>query len=194
MWAELPDIMHRKLSFAFFLMICACSFGQRYNEGSSPIELPEFVYESNRLKALHLLAYVREYSSITTYTDTVSMYREKLVDYMIPPRKKSRFKGWRIPRILSSRSYYHFINDQGLDSVSSLYNQHFSWSDWVGLPPTVELPERLRYAENASDTLFGKYSATEIWNLTNDTVSVRVDVLADTVSKRWVPTMSQFFL
>lgn len=188
-------VMKRRPIITFILTLAfhIFSFGQRESAEPSPIELREFVYESNRLKALHVLAYVREYSTISTYTDTVAMFREKLVDYMIAPRKKSRFNGWRTPRVLSSRSYYRFTDDRGLDSVSNRYNQHFSWSDWIGLPPPVELPARLRAAEYAGDTVRGKYSAAEIWNLTHDTLSVRVDVLADTAGRKWVPSMSRFF-
>lgn len=39
--------------------------------------LPEVVIESRQHKLLHLLAYVREYSTLTTYTDTVFLFREK---------------------------------------------------------------------------------------------------------------------
>ena len=35
------------------------------------MELPEFVVESRQKKVLHVLAYVREYSTLSTYTDTV---------------------------------------------------------------------------------------------------------------------------
>ena len=180
--------MKRRLAISIFFAIYVLSFGKM----DEPIELREFVYESHKLKALHILAYVREYSSISTYTDTVAMYREKLVDYMIPPRKKSRFNGWTIPRVLASRSYYRFTNAEGLDSVSDRYNHHFSWSDWIGLPRTVSLPESLRNADNALDTVMGKYSPAEIWSLTNDTVSVKVDALADTSAGKWAPTMSHF--
>ena len=37
-------------------------------------ELPEVVIESRRQRMLHILAYVREYSSLSTYTDTVFLF------------------------------------------------------------------------------------------------------------------------
>ncbi len=49
------------------------------------IQLPEVIVESGRHKVMHMLAYVREYSTLSTYTDTVSLFREKMVDYMLPP-------------------------------------------------------------------------------------------------------------
>lgn len=156
-------------------------------------ELPELVIETRDHKVLHMLAYVREYSSLTSYTDTVFMFREKMVDYMIPSGRKAKFKGWRSPRILSCRSYYRFTNDAGLDSVSDRSRHHFSWSDWMRVAPTAGLPPSLIDADCATDTLFGKYSATEIWSKNNSRVMVDVDVLADTASRKWVPNLSGFF-
>ena len=156
-------------------------------------ELPELVIETRDHKVLHMLAYVREYSSLTSYTDTVFMFREKMVDYMIPSGSKAKYRGWRSPRILACRSYYRFTNDVGLDSVSDRSRHHFSWSDWMGVAPTSGVPRSLRGADCASDTLFGKYSATEIWSKNNSRIMVDVDVLADTASRKWVPNISGFF-
>lgn len=155
--------------------------------------LPEVVVDSRKHKLLHVLAYVREYSTLTTYSDTITLYREKMVDYMLPLEARVKFKGWSVPRTLTSKSYYRFTDDNGLDSVSNLCNNHFSWSDWVGLAPTISLPRRLVYADNASDTLHGKYSPYEIWDKHFDKVTVNVDVLADTASRKWVPGFGGFF-
>ena len=64
-------------------------------------ELPEVLVGTRRHKVLHMLAYVREYSTLTTYSDTVFLFREKMVDYMLPSEKKRRVAGWRNPRVLS---------------------------------------------------------------------------------------------
>ena len=45
-------------------------------------ELPELMVKSGRDKILHILAYVREFSELTTYTDTVALFREKMVDFI----------------------------------------------------------------------------------------------------------------
>ena len=156
-------------------------------------ELPEFVYESKQHKVLHILAYVREYSTLTSYTDTIFLFREKMVDYMLPNDKKSRFKGWSVPRVLSSKSYYQFTNRMGLDSVSDRCNQHFSWADWVGMSPPAKIPGRIIDGTQANDTIPGKYSPTEIWAINDEHISLDVDVLADTSSRKWVPNLSNFF-
>ena len=88
-------------------------------------ELPEMVVESGKRRVLHMLAYVREYSTLSSYGDTVLLFREKMVDYMFVPDKKMRFKGWTIPRILKTKSYYRFTDGQGLDSVSDYCGRYF---------------------------------------------------------------------
>ena len=155
--------------------------------------LPEIVFESNQQKALHILAYVREYSTLSTYTDTVFLFREKMVDYMLPTDHNMRFRGWSTPRILKTKSYYRLTNSQGLDSVSDVSNHHFSWSDWIGIAPPSIMPSAIKQVETGSDTLRGKYSPTEVWIRNNDKVTVDVNVLADTTSRKWVPSLSGFF-
>ncbi len=155
--------------------------------------LPEVVVNASDRQVLHMLAYVREYSTLTTYTDTVTLYRDKWVDFMIPDKKKGRFKGWRLPRILSSSSYYHFSNSAGLDSVSDRFNQHFSWTDWVGVIDRVPVPLSIQNDAFSVDTVFGKYSPTETWLRKGRDITLDVNVLADTVSRRWMPNMSTFF-
>lgn len=156
-------------------------------------ELRELVVESEKQRVLHILAYAREYSTLTTYSDTVTMFREKMVDYMIPSSGKTKFKGWRIPRILKSKSYYRFSNNLRLDSVSDRCRNFFSWSDWVGLAPVRAVPRRLQLSEWAADTLRGKYSASEIWTRKEDRIDLNVDVLADSTGRKWVPGVAGFF-
>lgn len=160
--------------------------------GEYSTELPEMVVESRNHKVLHMLAYVREYSTLSTFTDTVFLFREKMVDYMVVPDRKSRFKGWNNPRILKSRSYYRFTDSHGLDSVSDASNHHFSWSDWVGLPPESALPRRMADGLVSSDTLRGKYSPAVMWSRNDSRVSVDINVVADTAGRRWVPGIAGF--
>ena len=178
----------KRILFTAILLSTIFAYGE-----DKIIELPEFVYESKQLKALHILAYVREYSSISTYTDTIFLFREKMVDYMLAPDKGTSFKGWNNPRVLTSESYYHFTNDHGLDSVSNHYNQHFSWSDWIGIAPKIPFPPKITRGQNVSDTIMGKYSACEIWHKTDEQVTTYVNVLAAPMARRWVPGLSHFF-
>ena len=156
-------------------------------------ELPEVIVESRRNRVLHILAYVREYSTLATYTDTVFLFREKMVDYMFSTDGETKFRGWSTPRILTCKSYYRFTDENGLDSVSDASHYHFSWSDWIGLEPKVSLPNKLRNTKIVTDTLHGKYSPTEIWDRIDDRLKIEIDVLSDTASRKWVPNLSGFF-
>lgn len=157
------------------------------------LELSEVVVEAKKHIYLHVIAYVREYSSLSTYTDTVFLFREKMVDFMLPKDDGAKFRGWHTPRVLNSKSYYRFTDLSGLDSVSDRCSHHFSWADWVGIAPVAPLPIHLMSADNATDTVRGKYSPTEIWNKSPERVSLDVNVLADTASRRWVPGLAHFF-
>jgi hypothetical protein len=159
----------------------------------NPAELPEVVIESRQHKVLHMLAYMREYSSLTTYTDTIFLFREKMVDYMLNPSLDAKFKGWSTPRVIKAKSYYRFTNQEGLDSVSDVCNHHFSWADWIGVTPTTAIPTTLHSTEIATDTVRGKYSPAEVWIKNNNRVMIDVDVLANSKSRKWVPNLSVFF-
>ena len=156
-------------------------------------ELPEVLIETKNRKLLHILAFVREYSVLSSYTDSVFLFREKMVDFILNPDKKSRYKGWANPRTLTSKSYYRFTNAQGLDSVSDECNYHFSWSDWIGIAPTTALPSVLAHEEYGTDTIMGKYPPAEIWTKRKDDVTVAVNVLADQSKREWVPNLTGFF-
>lgn len=156
-------------------------------------ELPEMIVESSRHRVLHILAYVREYSTLSTYTDTIFLFREKMVDYMLPSDNKVKFDGWSSPRVLTCKSYYRFTNNNGLDSVSDTSQHHFTWSDWIAIPPEVSMPMRIKSSRISADTLFGKYNPTEIWRRNNDRIRIDIDVLADTISRKWVPKLAYFF-
>lgn len=157
-------------------------------------ELPEFVVKTRKDKVLHMLAYVREYSMLSTYTDTVFLFREKMVDYMLGIDRKVKFKGWILPRVLTCRSYYRFTNSTGLDSVSDASPYHFSWSDWMGLAPSTVLPSVLRNVESGTDTLAGKYRPAEIWTKNNGALAVEIDGMAGQTGRNWAPWLSEYFI
>lgn len=157
------------------------------------MELDEVIVSGKQHKVLHMLGYVREYSTLTTYSDTVFLFREKMVDFMLTPDSRTRFKGWDNPRILKSKSYYRFMNSQGLDSVSSEGTYHFSWSDWISPILSPQLTPAIRDTLATTDTVQGRNRPTEIWTRHRDNISVAVNVLADNASRRWVPRLSGFF-
>ena len=157
------------------------------------IELRPAVVSTSLQRVLSLTAYVREYSTLSSRSDTVFLFREKMVDFLLAPAGKSRVKGWTLPRILASKSYYRFTNSAGLDSVSDRCSHYFSWADWIGVPPAMVQPQPLCDAVAAVDTLRGRYQPCEVWSKDYDRVTVNVDVMADTIGRRWVPGLARFF-
>lgn len=153
-------------------------------------ELPEVKVDTRRRPILHLTGYLREISSMSSSYDTVMLYREKWVDFMIPADKEKHFKGWMDPRILKSKSYYKFTDAWGNDSVSDRINHHFSWSDWLSLPPRVNQPKSIVRNRQISDTIMGLYSSAEVWNRDSTKLRVDVDVLADTLRGKWSPRLN----
>lgn len=155
--------------------------------------LPELQVNTGRRPVLHMIGFIREISTMNSFPDTITLYREKWVDFMIPMGKERKYKGWSIPRVLKSKSYYKFSNADGLDSVSDRSDHHFSWSDWISLPKRYNLPPTIAGLRDGRDTIMGKYSPSQIWARTDDDVAVRINALADTAALKWAPRIARFF-
>lgn len=157
------------------------------------LQLPEVVVKSHRKDVLHILAYIRENSSMSNYGDTVKLFREKWVDFMIPMRDAKRFKGWNIPRLLTSKSYYHFFNYNGLDSVSDEYNQYFSYSDWIEIPNRIEVPKNYDSKTFHIQKAPGKEDVSRLWEKNGDNISVTMNLLTDSLNWNFAPEMKSGF-
>lgn len=154
-----------------------------------PYELPEVRVSTKHRPILHLTGYIRELSTMSSSSDTLMLYREKWVDFMIPTGKEKRYEGWTDPRLLKGKSYYKWTDAWGHDSVSDRANHHFSWSDWVSLPRLVNFPEPLAGSRLGTDTVMGRYSPSEIWRKDSAGVNVTVNVLADSNRRKWTPRL-----
>ena len=95
--------------------------------------------------------------------------------------------------MLASKSYYHFSNSEGLDSVSKYFRQNFSWSDLVGIFSTVRVPEKLGKVEEGADTIYGKYSPTSIWRKTGGSLYLDNDILGEIQNREWMPELFKLF-
>lgn len=154
-------------------------------------QLPEVVVESGKPRVLHILGFAREYSTLTTYRDTVDMFREKLVDFMIPTRPAAKkFKGWTNPRVLTSRSFYHFRDYNGLDSVDDSFPEHFSWADWVGIIRKIPMPRSLATGQASTDTLMTRYATSRVWRRDLRKIRLDVDAIADTFNLFFIPRLA----
>lgn len=165
---------------------------QIINMSETSYNLPEVVVNPGKREALRIKAYVREYASLSTYSDTVLLFREKMVDFMVPSKKTKGYKGWLKPRVLDSRSFYHFSDANGLDSVSNSYRQHFSWADWVGIVDHTVIPDAFRDAEVMADSIAGASGPAAFWSKADDIFHINVDILADSVNRRWVPSFASY--
>ncbi len=187
--------------FVLFLwLICGTVCGAKASRvsvkpfGDRATVLPEIVVKPRKYKMLHLIGYVREFSTLSTYYDTIQLFREKTVDFMVPARGGKG--GWLKPRVLASRSYYRFANYEGLDSVSDRFREHFSWSDWAELFSVGEIPGELRAGGFAgmSDTVFYRGAAvTAVWHkVDDDSYMLDADLVADGGNRRWLPGFASF--
>lgn len=170
------------LAFAY----AAFPFAQRKS-----VELPEIIVKSHKNDVLHILAVIRDYSTLTTYNDSVLMYREKLVDFMIPVRERKNFPGWLSPRTLSSKSYYHFSDPSGLDSVSDTYNEHFSWSDWVEISNSIPIPSQL-LSNSRKQAIDSLSNPGTVWTRNDDDYSVQIDILANPDNYKYLSRLARF--
>lgn len=186
-----PASSHRLLlPLALLLLPVATAFPDATPPAERSYELPEVVVRSKKHKYLHIVAYLREYSSLYNTTDTIFLFREKIVDFMLPTDKKVKGGGWTAPRLLGSRSYFHFT-DGVLDSVSDYFPVHFSLSDWIGLPKGFRLPEALKDTDRACDTVSCGRRPALVWRKEEDRVNLGIDVLADESNSALVPGLSR---
>ncbi len=155
-----------------------------------PYELPEVKVSTKHRPILHLTGYVREISTMSSSADTLMLYREKWVDFMIPTGREKRYQGWTEPRLLKTKSYYKWTDSMGLDSVSDRANHLFSWSDWVSLPRRVDFPSIIGGRRLGTDTIMGVYSPAEIWDKDSTGVNVTVNLLANSNKSKWMPRLA----
>lgn len=173
-------------SFSIDATTAESSEGNFKNDGKI---LPAVIVRPKKYSSIHLIYYVREYSTMAGDYDTIRLFREKTVDFMIPVHG-SKKSGWLNPRVLASRSYYRFTNYEGLDSVSDRYREHFSWSDWISLFDRIQLPEKL-FSENSYEdpsTPFCTYTV-----VSGDDIVLTADLLKDASNRKLMPSASRLF-
>lgn len=121
-------------------------------------ELPEIVIIPGSRPLLHLTGYMREVTSVLSSSDSVTIFKESVVDFLVPV-EKTKVKGWNKARELASKAYVRMSNSSGLDSVSTNHEYEFMlWGNRKSLiPSAAKIPEKFKEAEMACDTVPGKY-------------------------------------
>lgn len=157
-------------------------------------DLPELVIDNKSRNVLHLIGYMREYSTMATTRDTSLLYSEKVVDFMIPREKVKKLKGWTSPRVLARRDYALFTNSEGLDSVSNEIDDSFTWSQLVNIVrERIAVPDSLLDGSVRAVTVPGKYSPRMQWRRVGDDYTLDIDMLADKKDHVWSPNFLKFF-
>lgn len=131
---------------------------------SQDYELPEIVVIPGSRPLLHLTGYMREITSVLSSSDSVSLFKESVVDFLVPV-EKTKVKGWSKARELASKTYVRISNSSGLDSVSSNHEYEFMlWGNRKSLIPSgAKIPAKIKEADVACDTIMGKYYPKIIW-------------------------------
>lgn len=127
-------------------------------------ELPEIVIIPGSRPLLHLTGYMREITSVLSSSDSVTLFKESVVDFLVPV-EKSKVKGWNKARELASKTYVRMSNSSGLDSVSTNHEYEFMlWGNRKSLiPSATKIPDIIKGTDVACDTIIGKYYPKIIW-------------------------------
>lgn len=135
-------------------------------------QLPEVIVKSRRKDAnvMHISGIIREYSYLQRRFDTVFMYRDKAVDFMIPLPTVKKFAGWKVARPLRTDTYYQFFDYNGMDSVSDKYYINFSLGNRLAIP-----------------------GEANVAGCTRDSLAVSVCLTDDKNAECWQPGVSSFF-
>ena len=143
-------------------------------------ELPEIVIIPGARPLLHLTGYMREITSVLSSSDSVTLFKESVVDFLVPV-EKSKVKGWNKARELASRTYVRMTSSSGLDSVSNKHEyEYMLWGNSHGLIPSVtKVPESIKGGDVACDTVMGKYYPKIVWWTNGDVTRWYGDALAN---------------
>lgn len=152
-------------------------------------ELPEIVVSPGSHPLLHLTGYMREVSSLLGSTDSLTIFRESIVDFLTPVGKTKQ-KGWSKPRVLASKTYVRKSDSSGLDNVSGQLDEELPLrGDRYNFIPAVKsIPESMKVTEwSARKTIMGKYSPKHIWEKYGETTRWYYDGLADKEGHVYTP-------
>lgn len=145
-------------------------------------ELSEVVIKPGTHPLLYVTAYMREYGTSFGSSDSVTIYNESIVDFMIPVGK-TKNKGWRKPRTLAENTYMRHTNSNGLDSVSDKIDDMYLLAAKSHIYPSAKsavmtLPPNIATTSGqASRTIFTKDSTKIDWLRNGNVIKVNYDVM-----------------
>jgi len=154
------------------------------------LELSE-VTVVNRTAGIKMLCYAREYKSSISGRDTITIFSEKMIDYVIPLDKHVRkFKGHTSPRVLNSRTVARYSFENNTDSIArGIDEKTFSWIILASIEnEEIKEPEALRGVSSGSFVSREKGGET-IYRKNGKHFSSSCDFLYDKPNHRWSPAI-----
>ena len=153
-------------------------------------ELEEVLIVPVKRNILKQTFYVREYFSMSSETDTVTLFTEHMADRFIPASKDAKFSGNSSLRILESHQYSHY-QLFGQDSISTDSETLFPSMVTIFEPFDKEIPtpKSFKESENAAKLYEepGKSGVSIIIKQNDQTFTISVDGLADTKEHKISP-------
>lgn len=157
----------------------------------SSYELPEIVVNNVDHNLLHIIAYVRVFSSGVNSTDTLNYFTERIVDFMIPLDKKAKYKGWKNSRVLAERAYQHKKRNNKYEQIDTLIyieNRKSNGTSY-NLAEKFIIPEALLAGDTSQVVIDGKYWPKDTWNVIGDSYFLLRDNLADSKDHKKSPAI-----
>jgi len=142
---------------------------------------------TKHIDGVRVLCYAREFSSAIA-SDTMSLYTEYMVDYVLPLKKAKGFKSRNTPRILLRRSVGRVAGRNGKDSVwRDMSNSVISWLDMTEISKNgLSEPESLRGRKYGCDSLV-THKISTVYRKTPSRLSFTRDFLSDKKDHSWSP-------
>ncbi len=156
------------------------------------LDLSEIIVSPGMRPLLHITGYMREYVSSFGSKDSLTIYKEAIVDFLIPI-DKTKIKGWQKPRILTSNTYSRHTNADGLDSVSRYADEIFLMSYNLNVFPTstsnvLNLPEKIANTSGiASETVFTKKKTKMDWQKNGNVIRMNHDIMTQYPNHVYTP-------
>lgn len=157
---------------------------------STSYGLSEIVIVPVKRDILRQTFYIREYFSMTTSKDTITIFTESMADRFVPTDKKSKFKGDKQLRTLTSRNHSRISigsKDSLMHGEKSIFPSMLSLVEIDDTP--VQAPESF-LEENTKGKYYeeqGKHGATTIMRQKGETFSYINDALAIMKDHTWTP-------
>lgn len=157
------------------------------------LQLSEVVVSPGEAPLMYITAYMREYASSFGSKDSLTIYEEGIVDFLIPV-EKTKVKGWRKPRILASKQYQRHTDSAGLDEVSNQADDIFLMASNLNIFPSSEgsalnMPEKIASASGTTtETVFTKNNTKMDWQRNGDIIRLSHDIMTRYENHVYSPT------